>query len=140
MSPLLEPFLFSSIGEEKNGMPLTVLSAFVRFGADPWEEASRLAALPKTIASDALGAVIARVAEGRWQLPESAAIADRLVKLLPAPEAQVHPREADASRDMPRYRTAVWAMWLLLAVALIFGAQEAKPRPDVPSVAVSSSR
>jgi hypothetical protein len=86
MSPLLEPFLFSSIGEEKNGMQLTVLSAFARFGTDPWEEASRLAALPKTMASDALSALIARLPEGCWEVPESAAIANRLVKLLPTPE------------------------------------------------------
>jgi hypothetical protein len=139
-SPLLEPFLFSFIGEEKSGMQLTVISAFARFGTDPWEEASRLAALPRAMASDALGALIARLPDGRWELPESAAIASRLVKLLPVPEPETRPRDAEGWRSTPRYRAAIWGMWLLLAAALMFSAQQARHAPDVPPVEQSSSR
>jgi hypothetical protein len=32
-------FLFASIGEESNGMALSVISALARLGIDPWQEA-----------------------------------------------------------------------------------------------------
>jgi len=35
----LNAFLFAHLGEEENGLPLTVLSALTRLGADPWAEA-----------------------------------------------------------------------------------------------------
>ncbi|MGE5766325.1 MAG: hypothetical protein ACM35H_04005 [Bacteroidota bacterium] len=63
-------FLFASIGEEGSGPQLTVLSALARLGMDPWQEAARLAALPKEAATAALTATIARLPEGA--LPEEA--------------------------------------------------------------------
>jgi hypothetical protein len=33
-------FLYASIGADRNGMPLSVLSALARLDLDPWEEAS----------------------------------------------------------------------------------------------------
>jgi hypothetical protein len=36
-----------TVGDEQNGMPLSVVSAFTRLGLDPWEEGARLATLPK---------------------------------------------------------------------------------------------
>ena len=32
-------FLYASVGDDNNGMPLTVLSALARMDVDPWEEA-----------------------------------------------------------------------------------------------------
>ena len=32
-------FLFATVGEERIGVPLSVLSAFARLGLDPWVEA-----------------------------------------------------------------------------------------------------
>ena len=43
-------FLYAPICEEANGMQLSVLSALARMDVDPWEEATRLAAMPKAIA------------------------------------------------------------------------------------------
>ena len=43
-------FLFAAVGEEKIGMPLTVLTALTRLGIDPWQEAARLADLSKDAA------------------------------------------------------------------------------------------
>lgn len=36
-------FLFAPIGNEKNGMLLTVLSALARLDVDPWREAASMA-------------------------------------------------------------------------------------------------
>ena len=42
-----EKFLYAAVGEDHNGMPLTVLSALARVDVDPWEEAAKLMQLPK---------------------------------------------------------------------------------------------
>src|SRR3954454_17133406 len=57
--PDLGGFLYSQIGEEENGTPLTILSAFARLGLDPWREAARLAQLPKEDAIRELASLIA---------------------------------------------------------------------------------
>jgi hypothetical protein len=43
----LNGFLFADIGIERSGMPLSVISALARQGFDPWQEAGRLARLPR---------------------------------------------------------------------------------------------
>ena len=47
-------FLFAPIGEEKNGMLLSVLSALARLDLDPWREAAELARMPKHTAKQRL--------------------------------------------------------------------------------------
>ena len=83
----LDGFLFADVGVEANGMMLTVLSTLARRGMDPWQEAERLAKLPRTAAVDRLAQIIAATPPSRWSLPDARAIAARLVALLPAPDA-----------------------------------------------------
>jgi hypothetical protein len=54
-----DAFLFASIGEERNGMLLSVVSALARLNVDPWHEAANLAQLPRTTATRRLAALIA---------------------------------------------------------------------------------
>jgi len=79
----LNEFLFAPVGDEQTGMPLSVVSALTRLGVDPWEEAGRLAALPRALAAEALALMIARLPIGRPQLSDHLAISRRLVALLP---------------------------------------------------------
>jgi hypothetical protein len=60
--------LFAPICEEANGLQLSVLSALARMDVDPWEEATRLAAMPKAIAERALVSTLDRVL-GRSRTP-----------------------------------------------------------------------
>jgi hypothetical protein len=85
----LNQFLFADIGTEANGTTLSVLSVFARRGSDPWIEASRLAGLSKAEATDSLAGMIAGMPKSLWPLPEAAAIAARLIGLLPARPATV---------------------------------------------------
>jgi hypothetical protein len=39
-------FLFVEVGEQENGMTMSMASALIRLGLDPWDEAARLATLP----------------------------------------------------------------------------------------------
>ena len=41
-----DDFLFAPIVEDRNDMPLSVLSALARLDIDPWQEADKLARLP----------------------------------------------------------------------------------------------
>jgi hypothetical protein len=76
-------FLFAPIGEEENHASLSVLSALSRQGIDPWQQAARLNRLPRDTAARRLGLIIEALPEGRWPKAEAAAIAGRLVGLLP---------------------------------------------------------
>jgi hypothetical protein len=80
----LNEFLFAGIGTEANGVTLSVVSVFARLGADPWREADRLAALSKADAADSLAHTIADMPKSLWTLPDAAAIAVRLIGLLPS--------------------------------------------------------
>src|SRR5260370_37382682 len=76
-------FLFASVGEEKIGMPLTVLTALTRLDVDPWLEAARLADLSKEAALQALHPTIARLPRGARKAPHAGALAPRLLHWLP---------------------------------------------------------
>ncbi len=80
-----DDFLFAPVCEEKNGMRLSVLSALARMNVDPREEATRLAAMPKAIAEKTLLSIFDAVSGRSWKSPEAAAIAARLIRLLPQP-------------------------------------------------------
>ena len=112
----LNEFLFADVGTEASGMMLSVVSLFARQGNDPWREAGRLADLSKAAATDSLTHSIADMPQGRWNLPDAAAIAVRLIGLLPTRPARGERRLAAAGVNvwMPSTRNAV----LLACVAL----------------------
>lgn len=76
-------FLFGSLGQDAAGTEVTMLSALSRLGIDPWQEAARLAALPRDAAAEALAATILRLPDGTGRDAEVPKIAARLVALLP---------------------------------------------------------
>lgn len=78
-----DAFLFEPIGEEANGMLLSVLSALARLDVDPWQEASKLACLPAEIATQRLASLIAALPHGVAAHSESQKIAAHLMTLLP---------------------------------------------------------
>jgi hypothetical protein len=76
-------FLYAEVGEEGNGMQLSVVSALTRLGIDPWLEAARLSDLPKELAATTLSGLIARLPVGHWDPSDTRGIAARLIDLLP---------------------------------------------------------
>jgi hypothetical protein len=86
ISPLgseFDAFLFAPIGEERNGMLLSVLSALARLDVDPWEEAAKLARLPGEAATQRLASLIAALPDGPSAHHDPGSIAARLIALLP---------------------------------------------------------
>jgi hypothetical protein len=103
-------FLYSSIGEDNNGMPLTVLSALARQDLDPWEVSARLSDLPAGTAVDKLAAMIASIPSGSSVIGDPTAIAGPLIALLPphAPVMRAPPtrRPADAVHGSAAVKTS----------------------------------
>jgi hypothetical protein len=120
-----DAFLFASVGEERNGMRLTVVSALARRGLDPWQEAHRLAAMSKPTAADRLAQLIALLPSGASAASDMHAIAARLVELLPKPALAAAVAAAPTVAGVtiaPKPRsTALWLICLVLASALLFG-------------------
>jgi len=76
-------FLFASIGDDRNDMPLSVLSVLARLDIDPWQEAAELARLPRETATQRLASSIASLPYGPSAYLEHGTIAARLIALLP---------------------------------------------------------
>jgi hypothetical protein len=116
----LNDFLFASVGDEQNGMPLSVISALTRLGVDPWQEASRLAALPKAAAVEVLAPMIARVPIGRLQLSDNFALTQRLIELLPAHRHAVSPGRGQIPTKATKYfHAAILLACLALGAAVL---------------------
>jgi hypothetical protein len=116
----LNDFLFASVGDEQNGMPLSVISALTRLGVDPWEEATRLAALPKARAAEALAPMIARLPISRPQPSDNLVITQRLVELLPAGCQSAPPsRKRAGAKDKKYFHALILLACLALGAAVL---------------------
>ncbi len=78
-------FLFEPLGDDRNGVPLALASILGRMNLDPWSEAASLAAMPAAVAKQKLAALIEAMPNHSWMRPESNTLAERLIRLLPAP-------------------------------------------------------
>ena len=132
-------FLFALIGQERNGMPLSVISALARLEVDPWQEAARLADLPRELAAAALDRLIRRLPAGGWDQAETPAIVARLIELLPrragAAGTEAAPSGSGRKAGAP---AIVWLVVGALGAAALFGAlAHGAQRSDGPGVATT---
>ena len=123
--PEMDPFLFASVGEEVEGIPLSVLSALAQLGLDPRNEAARLSNLTSEAAASQLGRLFARLPDRPWTSLEIQGIASTLVELLPA--AQNGGKKSDPITSATRGKlspiTSGHLIYLAMALsgALAFG-------------------
>jgi hypothetical protein len=127
LRPDLDRFLFAAVGEEIDGIPLSVISALTRLGLDPWQEAGRLSSLNNREAVEQLARLIAELPGLFRPLDEAREIADRLIQLLPGhdtdrrstPQVQIRPSYLRPA--LPR-RSQLWVACLVLAAAVLVSA------------------
>ena len=115
----LNDFLFAPVGDQQNGMPLNVVSALTRLDVDPWEEAARLAALPKALAAEALAPMIARLPIIRRQQSDNLVISQRLVELLPAGRQAARPSPGQTGATEKKYFDALMVLACLALSAVV---------------------
>jgi hypothetical protein len=134
-----DAFLFAPIGEEPNGMSLSVISALARSNIDPWQEAAKLARLPAKTATQRLNSLLTALPGVRF---DSGAIATRLIALLPhagatttaAPETLTAnvANKTFTNRSVLAF-AIVWA--LILAIQSIAASHQQPPSPVATSSA-----
>ena len=130
----LNDFLYAPVGEEDNGMVLTVLSALARLGVDPWDEAARLSELPKEAATKRLTLIVSRLPRGQGVQSTAAEIAARLVALLPIKQAPAGYGSATAYAKTPASTAMVTLFLVILINALVFSAlRDRTPQPILQS-------
>jgi hypothetical protein len=82
--PEYDAFLYAPVYCDDQEVTLSVVSALVRLDVDPWQEAARLARLPKTAATTRLALLISRIPGGFPRNLDARVVADRLIGLLPS--------------------------------------------------------
>ena len=110
-------FLFTVVGAEKSdarnsGEDITVLTALARIGIDPWQEAARLARLPRGEAADSLAATFLNLPDTRWADGDAAGAAQRLVDALPKPRSR-------AAAPVGSWVFMSWGFWAAVGLALV---------------------
>jgi hypothetical protein len=121
-----DEFLYASIAEEHNGTLLSVLSALARMNLDPWDEAARLAGLPRAAARQWLTTLVAAIPEGPLPRGDPGLLVERLVALLPrrtAPAAESSPATPPVTplpaRAKSHARTITWALYIAAILFMV---------------------
>lgn len=83
-------FLFAPILDQ-DGLSLRVISALAREGLDPWQEATRLAELPRDEATNSLAATLWKTNSELISPTQANILASHLVQLLPVPRVMEEP-------------------------------------------------
>lgn len=114
-------FLFEFVVDEKDGPYLTVISALAQLDLNPWDEAARLARLPRAGAIDALTAVIREHETEDWQPADPRSIATRLVDYLPKYRAHSSSPSPPGVTNIRRPKSAPREilMWLVFATVVV---------------------
>ena len=118
LTPKFDKFLFARIDKDSEETPLSVLSVLARLGVDPWEEAARLAQLPRLAAVKKLAEMIAAIPGASSACLDAGTLSDRLISLLPSRPAVVAvlPRLEQAVQSQ---RKSWIPVWILLAALLL---------------------
>ncbi len=137
-----DDFLFAPIGDERNGMLLSVLSALARLGVDPWLEAAHLTHMPEETATERMASLIAALPDRPSAQPDSASVAARLIALLPRGNATNKALRAPTP-DGPAAAKSQTILFVTL-MALLLGAQfftasRQSPAPVGGEIAPASS-
>jgi hypothetical protein len=137
-----DAFLFAHIGEEKNGMLLSVLSALARLDLDPWREAAELARMPQQTARQRLTSLIEALPNQPPTRPEPETVSTRLIALLPpaAGPSVASSNKLPGGVSTLNSRAVIYVILVnLLVMTCVFGAQWAASTAH-PSVKVDSAQ
>lgn len=116
--PEFERFLCASVGEDRNGYAVTLLSTLARLGLDPWKETAELVALGRDDARARLGALLARFRDVPALASDHGRIARDLSQLLPKGRASGSLKQAASTvaGGSPVIGGAIWAVLAIIFV------------------------
>jgi hypothetical protein len=121
-----DEFLFATIGNDRHGQPLSVLSALARSDVDPWQEAASLSRIPRKAAAARLSALIAALSdEPIAGLPVDPIVIDLVGRLPGAGGLAPCSHESPATgRENARAVLGLLGLVLLTALALLISAPQ----------------
>lgn len=110
--PEFERFLYATVGEDRNGSVVTVLSTLARLGLDPWNETAELVTLGRDAAGTRLGILLSRFRDVPALGSTHGRVARELSLLLPEgpPARALQQAASKASGGRLRSSGAIWAM------------------------------
>jgi len=131
-----DEFLYAPIGEDRNGMLLSVLSALARLDIDPWQEAAKLARLPGEAATRRLTALLATLPAVLLVHLDPGMIAARLVALLPRQAAFKIRSRAAAPRPgvVINSRTVLYVIFIIFVLGAQWVMASRRPSEQVDNV------
>ena len=116
--PEFDRFLHASVGEDRNGYVVTVLSTLARLGLDPWKETAELVTLGRDAARARLGTLLARFRDVPALASDHDKVARDLSKLLPEGRASGSLKHA-ASTVADGRPGASGAIWAVLGIVFV---------------------
>jgi hypothetical protein len=125
--PEFERFLYASVGEDRNGSVVTVLSTLARLGLDPWQEAAELVTLGRDAARSRLETLLARFRDVPTLTSDHRRVAQDLSQLLPERQTSgsLKPVASTAADGRPGKNGVIWAVltiiFLLFQIFMIGG-------------------
>ena len=138
--PEFSDFLFAPVGNDRNGMLLSVLSALARQNVDPWQEAAELAQLPRETAIQRLLVLIGTPPGGAPLHQDTSTIAAALLELLPSRQHFETPSRTQSIKAAARINLHLSiAFIVMLFLAVIFGANYIAASSQPPASGVGAN-
>jgi hypothetical protein len=134
-------FLFAPIGEDSNGMRLSVLSALARLDIDPWQEAAKLARLPVKAATERLSSLIGALPDWPSMHRDTGTIAASLIGLLPRRSGSATPARPDSPRQgaTPNSRTVLYVVVVVFVLTALTMMATRQPTSSVDGSSAPTS-
>jgi hypothetical protein len=132
-------FLFALVGEDRNGMPLSVVSVLARMELDPWVEAASLADLPAETAARKLAAWLDALPDPTLKPASPDTRAARLIALLPrranpnSPPPLAGTGAVAAAHPRPLTKAILVAIYMILSLGIqfVFARRESAVCPEL---------
>ena len=111
-------FLHATVGEDRNGIDVSVLSTFARLNLDPWDEAANLASLGREAAVSRLGLLLSRFGDVPALRRDHEPVARDLARLLPDHPAAGAPGRGSRKKRPPSLLGTTWAVLAVIFVLI----------------------
>ena len=116
-------FLYASIGENRAGGKLSVVSALARLDIDPWQEAEKLSHLSSEAAMNHLSSFIAKYPEWTFETGDRSLLAQSLIALLPSQKRATAAQNLSMGSEQQIARARTASLFFLLAASMLLAAQ-----------------
>lgn len=120
LNPASDGFLYATVFEERDEMPVKVISALARLDLDPWSEAADLAGMSAGGATSRLSDLLAGVLNSPSSQMECSTTAARLIALLPQPATMSASGSGTAASGWKGQASSLLGtLWLVLLASML---------------------